>query len=161
MGENRLSINRLSIKCKGTRGKTPFEHKRCAELYWLCAGRSSIDLDEPHFEALVHHEVKSEELEALVGQVLGADGRLDACQTAPVRPDGDIVSNHTAVCQTPRQRKPSMQFIGKVYRNLLLWKWKINARKSAPCRGVFTAAHKYVITINKLEYYMCTSITAV
>lgn len=67
------------------------------ECYWLCAGWSSVDLDEPHFEALVHHEVKSKELEALVGQVLGADCWLNTRQTAPVKPDSEIILSHLTV----------------------------------------------------------------
>jgi len=59
--------------------------RRAAGRYSLSAGRSSVDLDQPDFEALVHHEVEAEELEALVGQVLGADRGLNAGQTAPVK----------------------------------------------------------------------------
>lgn len=64
--------------------------------YWLCAGWSSVDLDEPHFEALVHHEVEPKELEALVGEVLGADCRLDTCQTAPVAADRGVILQTSA-----------------------------------------------------------------
>lgn len=51
--------------------------------YSLRTGWGSVDLDEPHFKVLVHHEVEPKELEALVGEVLGADGRLHARQAAP------------------------------------------------------------------------------
>lgn len=67
-----------------------------AECYWLCTGRSAIDLNEPDFEALVHHEIKSKELEALVGQVFGADGRLNTCQTAPVKTDDKMLFQSSA-----------------------------------------------------------------
>lgn len=50
-------------------------------IKFLCTGWSPVDLNEPNFEALVHHEIKSKELEAVVGQVLGADCRLNTCQT--------------------------------------------------------------------------------
>lgn len=52
--------------------------------YSLCTGRRPVYLNQPDFKALVQHEVKAKELEALVGQVLCADGWLDACETAPV-----------------------------------------------------------------------------
>lgn len=55
------------------------------ECDWLGTGWSSVDLYEPHFETFIYHEIKSKELEALVGQVFGADRWFNTSQTAPVK----------------------------------------------------------------------------
>lgn len=44
----------------------------------LSTSWGAIDLDEPDLQLLIHHEVEAEELEALVWEVPGADGRLHA-----------------------------------------------------------------------------------
>lgn len=48
----------------------------------LSTSRGAVDLNEPDLQLLVHHEVKAKELEALVREVLGADGRLHAHEAA-------------------------------------------------------------------------------
>lgn len=45
----------------------------------------AVDFNEPDLQLLIHHEVKAQELEALVREVLGADGRLHTHEAAPVR----------------------------------------------------------------------------
>lgn len=63
-----------------------------AERYSLCTSWSAIDLNEPHFKALVDHKIKAEELETLIGQVLSADCWLDTRQTAPGKSHGKIIA---------------------------------------------------------------------
>lgn len=45
----------------------------------------AVDFNEPDLQLLVHHEVKAEELEALVREVFGADGGLHTHEAAPGR----------------------------------------------------------------------------
>lgn len=51
----------------------------------LSTRRGAVDLNEPDPQLLVHHEVEAKELEALVREVPGADGRLHTQEAAPVK----------------------------------------------------------------------------
>lgn len=48
----------------------------------LSTSRGSVDLNEPDLQLLIHHEVEAKELEALVGEMPGADGGLHAHEAA-------------------------------------------------------------------------------
>lgn len=50
----------------------------------LSTSWGAVDLNEPDLQLLVHHEVEAKELEALVREVPGADGRLHAQEAAPM-----------------------------------------------------------------------------
>lgn len=83
------------------------DYPRCTPNFWLStqAGlgllgtrRGTVDLNEPDFQLLIHHEVKAKELEALVREVLGADGGLHAHEAAPVRRKEE---GHVRLCRDP------------------------------------------------------------
>lgn len=71
----------------------------------LSAGRGTVDLDEPDLQLLIHHEVEAKELEAVVWEVPCADGRLHACEAAPVAEGtpvrGRAVGTGYHVCHPP------------------------------------------------------------
>lgn len=59
----------------------------------------AIDFNEPDLQLLIHHEVKAEELEALVREVLCADGGLHTHEAAPMRRKEE--GTHKAMLEDP------------------------------------------------------------